>query len=69
MESKRVNYTLSLRDRESGIGMGYKKGKIRIKENDNIDTVMAKLKDKHELNPDLLLECRLHNFTFKPKTK
>lgn len=66
---KRVKYTINLRDKESGMAMGYKKGKIMIKDRDNIDSVMSKIKDRHKIDDKkTVVECRLHKFTFKPQS-
>ena len=66
----KVRYEAKLRDRKTQMAITIKKGKIRIRENDNYKTVADKVAEKHKLDLNQVdMDLRLFNFSFKPKSK
>lgn len=64
----RTKYTISVRDKQTGISLSKKSGKIRIGKDDDYTSIADKITKKHNFNPDAVsIELRLKNFTFKKK--
>ena len=66
----KVRYEAKLRDRKTQMAITIKKGKIRIRENDNYKTVADRVAKRHMVDLSKTdMDLRLLNFTFKPKAK
>lgn len=68
--SQRVKYEAKLMDRKTQIEMGYKKGTIRVKDQDTRKSIADRIAEKHQIDLQKIdIEIRLKQFTFKPQAK